>query len=659
MNVSRPSIEEIDKINNSGTLRGITFFCDKEKTTKKEEIKEENEEIKEIEEIDDVDSFEFDEEISVSNDDNIDDDMMMEIMDLTDSGILGKENDIIEDIAEKVKQLDQNNNMTGIAIYSRYADLCDQDDDKNKIIDINDKISELWWKDNKFMIEIIGMILINIIIGGGNSLINIITIDGVISSLIFYAKYIEIDEKVLYLPERRNTLDRYIYYILMGILIGVIDYVTWYKLSMVIWYLIYPLATPSFMEKIVKKYRYRIIRRKIYNYFDELMRKIICKQLCQILNLVFRDIFHLDNVKITVNDLIPHYDSFSYSVINEFVVTFIISCIFNHIDKGSARIPLAIYKNIYMKEQKYNNLIDDKEYVSKLILDKQWDKFLEVYTLNRMLRIIINDDRKDSVLSEHVSRALKTTIFRCNRIMFCWTIMSIFSSSTMGILTFLLFVNAKDEKMTKYITNIILWIIISLFSDEKILLLILCEIFSWLIGTNFFVEVCCDVYKLLRNIINSIGSLVNVDSFVVSMILFVCHNIAGPILNMIVLPLLVLISISRKVIKTEIQPVNETKKNIKINSSMDKDDPMIIIKNSVIDPIVEKSVTCKLLNLFVMIDKKDLNKQILVNSIVTILSLFSGFSMHHIIVLPILVQIFIDFSYNQAETLLSQNLEWF
>ena len=77
MNVSRPSIEEIDKINNSGTLRGITFFCDKEKTTKKEEIKEENEEIKEIEEIDDVDSFEFDEEISVSNDDNIDDDMMI------------------------------------------------------------------------------------------------------------------------------------------------------------------------------------------------------------------------------------------------------------------------------------------------------------------------------------------------------------------------------------------------------------------------------------------------------------------------------------------------------------------------------------------------------------------------------------------------------
>src|SRR5208282_153848 len=110
---------------------------------------------------------------------------------------------------------------------------------------------------------------------------------------------------------------------------------------------------PSIMGQIYNIYAYKKIRHVLYDGYNKLIQKIICKQLSKIINIVIKNVFNL-HIIVTYEDLIPFYDQFSWLIINKFIVTFIMACIFNHIDKGGMKFPMMIYKNLYLKDSKYN-----------------------------------------------------------------------------------------------------------------------------------------------------------------------------------------------------------------------------------------------------------------------------------------------------------------
>ena len=112
-----------------------------------------------------------------------------------------------------------------------------------------------------------------------------------------------------------------------------------------------------------------------------------------------------------------------------------------------------------MKDTRYSE-VDDKLYLTSIIKDKQWNKFMEIYTLNRIIRVVVNDDAQNSLLSEKVAVILKDIMFRINRAMFCWTLMSV-SNLTFGILGFFPFTfyskkhNHKDYLLYKICKKVI------------------------------------------------------------------------------------------------------------------------------------------------------------------------------------------------------------
>jgi hypothetical protein len=431
---------------------------------------------------------------------------------------------MIKEIKNEVKNDDteqKSDNITNEINYENKSAL-ESENDKNLMIyshffELNDTQTKFILNVTDLLKEISVVLFFHLFLGIHNAISNVITIDGNLSSIIFYMEFVGIDEKKNFLLKNRlMTIDRYIYYLLLFFGCYLFDYITWFKLSGIIIYVASIMISPSIMGQIYNISAYKKIRHILYNGYNHLVQKIICKQLSKIINLVIKNIISneitfekYDNV-ISYEDLIPFYDQFSWVIINKFIMTFILACIFNHFDKGGMKFPMMIYKNLYMKDNKYN-ITDDKEYFKKIINDKQWNKFMEIYTLNRIIRMLVNDDAQNSILSEQVTKFLKDFVFRVNKILFCWSMMNMDISSflsrflnysyinnlTIGIFGFFLF--TSKQKPGRYILNTLIFTILSFYVTERLLVIILCEIFYPIVESKLLTDIMYDTYQSLKS----------------------------------------------------------------------------------------------------------------------------------------------------------------
>lgn len=335
--------------------------------------------------------------------------------------------------------------------------------------------------------EVILVSILHIFFGTNNIIFNIMSIDGIISSIIFY---LETNNNKILSINRLIAIDRYIYYLYILFGYYILNYALLFKYISVIKYITCIMICPNIMCQVYNIYTYKKLRLIIYNKYNNLIQKIICKQLCKIINLIIENIIGLKE-NITYIDLIPYYDNFNVILINKFIATVIFACIFNHIDKGNVKYLTMIYKNIYMKDKKYK-INNDKQYITTIIKDKQWNKLLDVYTLNRIIRILFNDSTKNSLLSIKVTEYINSINFSINRVLFCWTLMSI-TNLSVGLLGFLLFLSQSNKPLI-YLLNIVLFIGISYMTDEKILILVLCEICYHIIKSKLLTDIFQTIY---------------------------------------------------------------------------------------------------------------------------------------------------------------------
>lgn len=339
-----------------------------------------------------------------------------------------------------------------------------------------------------FFLELVIIIFLSFFAMSNSLLSNAITIDGLISCIVFLGNTYNLSVINI---QRLPLFDRYIYYVLLYIAHNILCYILWIGTMPV--YLCNILFLPCIMFQVNNIESFRKIKRVIYDKLNDLIKKIVCKQLSKIINIVIFSL--LGECEVKYQDLIPFYDNFSWMIISRFIATFILACIFNHIDKGSMRVPMMIYKNLYMKDNNYS-INDDKMYLSKLITDKKWGHFMEIYTLNRIIRMIINDEG-NTVMSEQVSKFFDNMIFRINKVLFCWTIMGV-SGLTYGILSFLIFI--RDDPI-KYILNTLIFVMISVrnYTDERLLVLVICEMCYSLIRSKLLLDIITDTYTLIRS----------------------------------------------------------------------------------------------------------------------------------------------------------------
>ena len=368
-----------------------------------------------------------------------------------------------------------------------------------------------------FLKELFIVMILHLYMGIYDAMFNVITIDGIVSCLIFYLSYLGFENDNNFLAKiRLITIDRYIYYLLMFVGVHIINYVTWYQYSEVTRYMASFIICPSIMGQIYNIKGYSKVRKVLYDGYNNLIKKIVCKQLSKIINMFIDNVLRL-RMHVEYTELMEHYEDLDFLIINRFIVTFILALIFNHVDKGSLKIPIMIYKNLYMKDSKYN-ITDDKMYLSRIIRDRRWEKFLDIYTLNRMIRMLIENDDKDADLSKMINDLIKRLFFRINRVMFCWTVMSISGSLTLGVLSFLMFLR-DASKPFRYLLNVAVFGGLSFVSSEQLLILILCEICFTVADSKLVTDVTRDTYGSLRRGLANVYGNTRTESIVVSALL--------------------------------------------------------------------------------------------------------------------------------------------
>lgn len=355
--------------------------------------------------------------------------------------------------------------------------------------------------------------------------LNIITIDAIITSTEFYIMYMGYDTKIKKYVNTNaninsytiNSLKRYTYYTILYICMHAIDFIFWFKLSVLIHSCMFILSCPSILNYIHDSKHYTNFITPFYNVVNKTKQTFICKQLTKIINNIIKNTLKLD-IRINWTDLLPYYNTVTVNMINQFLVSFILAHIFNYADKGGMRLPMSIYKNIYMKDD-YAKIRDDKKYIETIITKKEWSKLVDIYSLNRLIRLSLSDE--SDYMSKQVDFIMRKLLFIFERIMFTWTVLTI-SNIYVALSSLLLFVS-KEKNPVRYVLNIIIFLIISFFTNEEIILLILFEVTTIVINRSFYDDginfIKINRYKFLDYVYELVRKTIITDTFVTSLII--------------------------------------------------------------------------------------------------------------------------------------------
>jgi hypothetical protein len=298
---------------------------------------------------------------------------------------------------------------------------------------------------------------------------------------------------------------------------------------------------------------------------------------------------------------------------------------------------MILYKNIYMKDN-ISTQRDDKKYITYIIKNKQWNKFLDVYTLNRILRILSINQAENSEISQYITNIINSIIFSVNRVMVCWTIMSI-SNLKYGLLTFLLFIPHTKTPL-RYLLSLCLFIGLSYITNENILVLVLCEISFPIINSKLLPDIVNDTVIAIKKCMMYFYNIIRTESIMLSFYLcyisYMNYKYIG-ILTISILNVGVLI----RMINYKHDKLNNTSLTIKKKKYIKEDILLLIIEK--ITTILKTNPLINIFNPFFSTQYKILYKMFLQLYFILIFGYISYYDIKHIILLPFIIQYYLDY----------------
>ena len=398
-----------------------------------------------------------------------------------------------------------------IMICSQYMLMRDHMDTHSHPIDRRESIGHI-------VLWLIGSIVLNWNIP--NLLMRIITMDGIVGCLGFYVSSIGYDDSNnFFLKHRLRALDRYIYYGMLICMYHCIVLCLWIDMWSSVEHLFMIGGASQIMTYIYRYPLYFKIRTNIVDEYNRTIRKIVCMQFAKLINIIIRNVLHTTH-RIEYTDITRYYNDGLIVSIGDFTAQFIGACVFNYLDKGTMRLPLILYKNMFLKERRYR-IGNDQKYFEQIVIDRKWEKFMDMYTLNRMIRMLSNGDSNNNFMEREVDRMVRNMIFTFNRLMFGWTLMSATQSIVLGILCNLLFVSNAIKK-ARYIMTTIMFSILVQFSEERILMLILCNILYPIIESNLIPDILEDSMNRLKSLYIYVKQHTEPDTIYGCCILAIC-----------------------------------------------------------------------------------------------------------------------------------------
>jgi hypothetical protein len=340
---------------------------------------------------------------------------------------------------------------------------------------------------------------------------NILAIDGIFSSIFFYSSYV--GHQIKHLIERLTICERYVYYSIILSIVLIFHICTWFTWFHHVNVLLF-FASPSLMKLIHKNHIYRKINVIVQKNIKFSVKKIICYQLSKIINNSIKNILKID-LSITHEELYQHYDNIDLMMISRFFGQFCLALVFNYFDKKRFNVPFILLKNIYMKDSSYN-IGDDNKYFQLVIADRRWDMFLDVYSLNRLIRIIMKNDSKNNYIINKFINVTSEILFIINKLFFCWTVASI-ATIEIGILSMILFIGSSQTKLF-YLLSLTIFAFLGKFIGSVIITFISMEIFLMFYKSNILSHITNNIFITIGKITSFIIENTDVHTYFISCI---------------------------------------------------------------------------------------------------------------------------------------------
>lgn len=284
---------------------------------------------------------------------------------------------------------------------------------------------------------------------------------------------------------------------------------------------------------IVRKYYYNI-----FQYIYTIIRVLLCQKIAKIINRTSEK-YLFQNPRLSACELIkliPIKATFS-ELNTTYLIGFSSSSIFAfilfYLELDGTKFYTAIARQFYFGEyfnlskiiKKTHNRVEHRQYILDLIVNREWHKFSDIYTLNRLLKLYleINSEQNGGLFFSNSNYS--SILFQsCNRLLATIALSSVLPQYPSAIIFFYLVDSTanlrkeinkripikynlsptqyKQKKIRPYLVYFIQLIIISIhcglnyLSSEFMLRMIVLESTYVLMGNPIFLKLCVDIIRI-------------------------------------------------------------------------------------------------------------------------------------------------------------------
>ena len=392
-------------------------------------------------------------------------------------------------------------------IYDRYVDVYETKKDV---------------KGMMFISEILIITLIYYLTYSPLLLTNLITIDSVIVAITFSMQYHNIYNKrfLCHIMKSKKIL----YYLYFLALYSTIDVIFWYKIHKLFIITLPFIMCPSIIYKVTNIYLFRVCHKYVYEVIESIFYELLCKQMAKLINMISEHSLNY-NPKIHYSELELLIKTRPYYIYINFVSGFVFASILQYFENNGTTIYTMVFRQLYFKQYFKEDIVYE-DYIASVLRQRKWELLTDPYTLNIIIQIFLNNNKKNSVLAKHVKSIKQKLDLSFTKIACCWTIWSVLKIKYVGILSYLLFFKHTKINYNNVIklSIIVIHLILSYFSQEQLIQIILCETLTLLIMNNVTKTIVLDIVKKTKIKIRKYQhQIIDIDT----LILMLCVGLFG------------------------------------------------------------------------------------------------------------------------------------
>lgn len=239
-----------------------------------------------------------------------------------------------------------------------------------------------------------------------------------------------------------------------------------------------------------------------------LLHIIISYQIAKILKCICKRVFEI-NTTIDYRDIYPLIDN-EYKFAKNFITSMLFAYLLRYIEMKNTILYMFVqryYFRQYIDQPLLHEYKDDREFVINFINRHQWKELENPLVMHRVLAYYVQNKKTDRLINtvKHRSDILM------KKIVFVLTILSMTDNKYVAIFSYLFYVNPLFYYLIRCVI-VITFLIISMFSQENILLVMCCGavdfLFSNRLGYSLVADACNTIHSTIKHVY--ITSLANI-----------------------------------------------------------------------------------------------------------------------------------------------------